>query len=239
MKQRIQKVLADAGVAGRRSVEEMIFAGRISVNGEVVMSVPCFVDTRSDKITIDGEPVRIKAPPRVYFLLNKPKNVASIRRQDIKTVYDLIPRVVGLVHCVGPLNSSDSGLIIMTTDGELAQLLTHPSYGIEKTYRIEVEGKVQGPAIEKLQRGTYMGRYRTEGAHVRIVRRNPQRSVIKVTLAEGKNREIRRVLKRVGLNILSLKRIAFGPVDDSNLKTGQFRKLSSQEVTKLRAAVRR
>lgn len=238
MRQRIQKVLADAGVAGRRTIEEMVLEGRITVNDRLVTSLPCFVDTSADKIAIDGEIIRIKPAARKYFLLNKPRNVASIRRSDVKTVYDLVPPS-GILHCVGPLNSGDSGLVLLTTDGELAQLLTHPRYGLEKTYRAEIEGKPEAAAIAKLKQGVFIGKYRTEGAKVKIVSRSPQRSVLMIELAEGKNGEIRRVMRIAGLNPMSIRRTAFGPLTDEGLKPGSHRRVSVQEVEKLRAAVRR
>lgn len=239
-KVRIQKILAAAGVASRRACEQLVEAGRVEVNGRIVDSLPCFVDPQTDKLRVDGEAVG-EAPRRyTYFLLNKPRGVICTRSdpQGRRRAIDLVPPAGPGVHCVGRLDADSTGLIILTDDGELTQRLTHPRYGVPKTYVVEAAGRVQGKAIERLKQGVWLAGGRTQGAGVKVLRRGPERTLLQVTLREGRNREIRRTLAAVGHNVRKLKRVAIGPVGDRGLKVGGFRKLSTGEVEALRQAAR-
>jgi len=237
---RIQKALADAGVAGRRTVEEMIIEGHITVNGDPVTRLPCFVDPEHDRIEIDGETIRIRAARRMYFLVNKPKNVDCSFRgasdDGRRRIFDLVPRIAQRLLCVAPLGHADAGLVLLTNDGELAQQLTHPRYGVEKRYVVEIEGRVDGEAVERLKRGSFIGRHRIEGPKVKILERGAERTLLGMTATEGRNRELRRILARSGHRVVRLKRIALGPINDRGLKVGQFRTLHPGEVEALRRA---
>ena len=241
MKMRIQKALAEAGVASRRAVEEMILEGRITVNGELVVRLPCFVDLSVDQVCVDGRKIGGRRPSYEYFLLNKPRGVVCTQDdpQGRPRAADLIPQTGKRIYCVGRLDAESTGLIILTNDGELTNYLTHPRYGVMKTYIIEVDGLPMAEQIEKLQRGVYLDGRRTGGAQVRILQRGRQRSLLELRLTEGRNREIRRLLARVGHKVRRLKRVAIGPVTDKGLKIGGFRVLRHAEVERLRHSGRK
>jgi 23S rRNA pseudouridine2605 synthase len=237
-KVRIQKLLSEAGVASRRAVEEMILEGRITVNGSVVADLPCFVDPRTDRIQVDGRVVR--RPSRgqaVYLLLNKPRGVVCTQSDPAgrPRAVDLVGQIPGgRVYCVGRLDVDSTGLILLTNDGELTHYLTHPRYGVPKTYVVEIDGRLSGEQIAALKRGVYLDGKRTGGASVRVLRKSHQRSLLEITLHEGRNREIRRVLLTFGVRVKRLKRVAIGPVSDRGLKIGRFRPLRPGEVARLK-----
>lgn len=231
---RIQKLLSESGVASRRAIEEMIVEGRITVNGELVLTVPCFVDPDRDEIRVDGRAVRKRAAKRVYYLLNKPKGVVCTQR-DIKNrtlATDLVPGGERL-YCVGRLDVESSGLILLTNDGELTQYLTHPRYGVEKTYLVEMDGQITVEELDVLKRGFWMDGRRIQGASVKIVDRSTTRCTIELRVKEGPNREVRRILAKFGHKVRRLQRTAIGPVMGRGLKVGRFRELTPDEVHQL------
>jgi len=238
---RIQKALSAAGVASRRAIEEMIRAGRISVNGRTVTRLPCFVDLASDDVRLDGRAVGAPPGRGVYFLLNKPRGVVCTQRDPAgrTRAADLVPRAAGRVYCVGRLDADSTGLIILTNDGELTEYLTHPRYGVIKTYVVEVAGRLSPDEIARLKGRTHLDGKRTQGAWVKVLRRGPTRSLLEIRLREGRNREIRRILARLGHNVRRLKRVAIGPVTDRGLKIGNFRALRPGEVARLRRCARK
>jgi pseudouridine synthase len=237
-KMRIQKVLSEAGVASRRAVEQMVLEGRVRVNGEVVAEVPCFVDPQADRIQVDGQLVRRqRGGEKLYFLLNKPRGVVCTQSdpQGRRKAVDLVPQIPGRrVYCVGRLDVDSTGVILLTNDGELTQYLTHPRYGVAKTYVVEIDGRLTGENIAALKHGVYLDGKRTGGAAVKVLRKGHQRSLLEITLTEGRNREVRRVLLKFGVRVKRLKRVAIGPVTDRGLKIGNFRALRAVEVAKLR-----
>ena len=239
-KERIQKVLAHAGVASRRAIEEMVEQGRVSVNGKVMTQLPVFVDPREDDIRVDGQRIRSRHEPMVYYLLNKPRGVVSTTSDPAgrPTVVDLLGRVPQRVYCVGRLDTDSTGLILLTNDGELTQHLTHPSHEVPKTYVVNVQGEVDGPAIERMKKGLHLDGKRLRGAGVKVLRRSKTSTLLEVTLREGRNREIRRMLAAMGFTVRRLRRTAIGPITDSGLKTGNVRELSPREVDRLRQAGR-
>ncbi|MFP4353592.1 MAG: pseudouridine synthase [Phycisphaerae bacterium] len=234
-KTRIQKVLSAAGVASRRAVEEMIVQGRVQVNGQVVTELPIFVDPEADEIKVDGRRIRagraIKRP-KAYIALHKPRGVVCTQSDpDNRTrAVDLIPDIGRRVYCVGRLDKDSTGLIILTNDGKLTQHLTHPSHEVEKTYVVEVQGKLDAEEMDKLKEGVYLDGSKTLGAYIKVLRSNPERSVLEIRLREGRNREIRRMLARVGHKVKKLKRKAIGPITIRGLKPGSSRPLSPKEV---------
>lgn len=237
-KQRIQKVLSAAGVASRRAVEEMILEGRITVNGSPVTELPCFVDLAEDDVRVDSRRIRPQTAPKVYILLNKPRGVVCTQSdpQGRPRAVDLVPKVPGRIYCVGRLDVESTGLIVLTNDGELTQHLTHPSHGVVKTYVADVDGRLTGEEISRLKAGTYLDGRSTQGAQVKMLRRSATRSLVEIRLAEGRNREVRRVLARVGHKVRRLKRVAIGPITDRGLKIGSYRRLTRKEVGQLRRA---
>jgi len=231
----LQKVLAAAGVDSRRKCEELILEGAVRVNRKVVDRLPAFVDAEKDVITVDGR--RIAAVRKVYFLLNKPKRVICTNTdpQGRKKAIDLIP-AAERIFCIGRLDVDTSGLIILTNDSELANRLTHPRYGLPKTYVVRVKGQIVGRTAEKLKAGVWLAEGRTSGVAVKILERGHEESLIEVTVRQGLSQDIRRMLARVGLRVKSLRRTQIGKLTARGLGVGQFRKLSEAEVKYLRKA---
>jgi len=231
--QRLQKVLAAAGVDSRRKCEELILSGLVRVNRKVVDKLPTFVDPEKDSITVDGK--KIQAAQKVYFLLNKPKGVICTSRdpQGRKKAIDIIP-AGQRIFCVGRLDIDTSGLIILTNDSELANRLTHPRYGLAKTYVIRVKGQIVGEAAEKLKKGIWLAEGKTGRASIKILKRSYKESLIEITIRQGLNRQIRRMLARVGLPVKSLKRTRIGKLNTRGLGVGRFRTLTKAEVAYLK-----
>jgi pseudouridine synthase len=232
-KQRLQKVLAAAGVASRRRCEELIVEGAVCVNRRVVDTLPAFVDPETDVITVTGR--KIQAAQKVYFLLNKPTGVicTNFDPQGRKKAIDLIP-VKERIFCVGRLDIETSGLIILTNDTELANRLTHPRYELAKTYVATVKGEIDGAAAEKLKKGIWLAEGRTERATVKILKRAHNESLIEITIRQGLNRQVRRMLAKVGVSVKSLKRTKIGKIDSRGLGVGGFRTLTKQEIAYLK-----
>jgi 23S rRNA pseudouridine2605 synthase len=230
----LQKVLAAAGWGSRRGCEEIIREGRVTVNGEVRDELPVLVEPSADKIRVDGQAVRSQR--LVYFLLNKPKGVLCTNSDPAGRVraVDLLTRVKERVYPVGRLDSSSTGLLLMTNDGELAERLMHPRYGVERTYVADVQGKVGPAAVQKLRKGIWMSGGRTQPAKVKILHSGRQDSRLEITLREGRNREVRRMLAALGHRVRKLKRIRLGPLTIRGLGVGKFRALQRQEVQALR-----
>jgi pseudouridine synthase len=236
-KVRIQKLLSEAGVASRRAVEEMILESRITVNNEPVTALPCFVDPDEDHIRIDGKPVRRRPSEHVYFLLNKPRGTVCTQSdpQGRPLAMERVPEIPGTrVYCVGRLDVESTGLILLTNDGELTQYLTHPKYGVPKTYAVEVRGTVTPEQIAASRRGSYVRGRRSGGAAIKFVRQAGDHSLLEVTLSEGRSQDIHEALRALGIRIHRLRRVAIGPVTDRGLDIGAFRPLELFEVAKLR-----
>lgn len=246
--ERLQRVLADAGVASRRACEEMIEAGRVEVNGRVVASLPAWVDPKRDRILVDGRPIR-GAARHVYVMLNKPERTLSTARDEPgalrRTVVGMVAHPSGArLFPVGRLDYHTTGLVLLTNDGDLAHALTHPRYGVAKTYLATVKGTLSDEEIGALERGVYLAdrragaASRTRPAMIRKVRQDRGRTVLEITLHEGRNRQVRRMLAKVGHPVRKLERVAMGPVKLSRLARGAWRELTAAEVRALRDAVR-
>ena len=231
--QRLQKVLAAAGVASRRKCEELILNGAVCVNRKVVDKLPAFADPEKDVITVNGK--KIGAARKVYFLLNKPKGVVctSSDPQGRKKAIDIV-KCRQRIFCVGRLDIDTTGLIILTNDSELANKLTHPRYAVAKTYLAEVEGAIEGGQIEKLKKGVWLAEGKTAKASVKILKRSYKRALLEITIRQGLNRQVRRILAKVGLPVKSLKRTRIGRIDSRGLGVGRFRPLTVAEVAQLK-----
>lgn len=235
-KERLQKVMAAAGVASRRQCEELILEGVVRVNGQVVDTLPAFADPDVDVVIVNGR--RLKQAQRVYFLLNKPKGVICTSRDPQGR-----PRAVDLVHtrervfCVGRLDADTTGLIILTNDPDLTNLLTHPRYKVPKTYVAKVAGRVDSAALGKLRKGVWLAEGRTARTEVKVLKRGHHDSLLEITIEQGLNRQVRRMLASVGLPVQSLKRTRIGPLRLEGLAVGKHRALSRAEVAALRRAV--
>lgn len=247
--ERLQRVLADAGVASRRACEEMIEAGRVEVNGRVVSSLPAWVDPKRDRIAVDGRPIA-RTTRHVYVMLNKPERTLSTARDEPgalrRTVVGMVEHPSGArLFPVGRLDYHTTGLVLLTNDGDLANALTHPRYGVAKTYLATVKGALSDEEIEALERGVYLAdrrvgaAARTRPAVIRKVRQDRARTVLEITLHEGRNRQVRRMLAKVGHPVRRLERVAMGPLQLSKLARGEWRELTVGEVRALREAARR
>ncbi len=233
-RERLQKVLAAAGIASRRECEQIILDGRVRVNGETVLSLPALVDPARDTILVDGRP--LKREEKVYFLLHKPKGVhcTNFDPAGRPRAVDLLAGVRHRVFPVGRLDADSTGLLLMTNDGELAERLAHPRYGVPKTYRAHVNGAVTADDLARLRKGVWLAEGKTRVSDAKIIHRGRERSVIEITLQEGRNREVRRVLARLGHNVRKLMRIRIGPLSLRGLPPGGFRPLTRQELKELR-----
>jgi 23S rRNA pseudouridine2605 synthase len=233
----LQKVLAAAGVASRRECEQLIVEGRVEVDGQVVSELGARVDRARQEIRVDGEP--LTRPKLVYYAINKPTGVVTTARDPAgrPRVIDLLPPNAGRVFTVGRLDLASDGLILATNDGELANRLTHPKYGIEKTYEVQVAGHPEPDVLAQLRRGVHLAEGYAHAVYARVKSRLRRSSILEMVLDEGRNREVRRLLARVGHKVQRLTRIAVGPIRLGDLPRGAFRKLSQEEVRKLRAAV--
>jgi len=231
----LQKVLAAAGVGSRRDCEELILEGRVDVDGQIVQKLGTRVDPLTQRIRVDG--TTLPAPRRVYYMLNKPAGVLCTNNDPSgrARAIDLI-RSNERLFTVGRLDQASEGLIILTNDGELSNKLTHPRYGIEKVYRARVAGMPEPAILAKLKRGIHFADGYAKVSDVRIKSREKQSSVLEIVLCEGRNREIRRLLARIGHKVLSLTRIAMGPLRLGELPSGAHRQMTREEVKSLRHA---
>lgn len=232
--ERLQKVLANAGVASRRQCERLIATGHITVDGRVVKEMGVVVDPSESVICCDGVPIHEER--KVYYLLNKPRGFVCTNRDELgrPRAVDLLRDVPQRVYTVGRLDEDSEGLIIITNDGKLTELLSHPRYGVPKTYRVEVGGRVDLEDLRaSLGRGVWLSEGKTAPARVRIVQKGRNNTVLEITLREGRNREVRRVLARSGYVVRSLRRIKIGWLSDPRLKPGRYRRLSRGEVARL------
>ncbi len=235
---RLQKYLAHAGVASRRKAEEFISAGHVRVNGRVVRELGTSVE-EADRVELAGKLVEV---PRTkhYLVVNKPAKVMTTMRdpEGRRTVASLVPHDIGRVVPVGRLDYDTSGVLLMTNDGELAHVLTHPKFGVEKTYRAVVKGRLQGEDTKRFLEGLILDDGRSRPAKVRVVRAGPAASEVDVTIHEGRNRQVRRMFESTSHPVLSLVRLKFGPLSLGDLKTGTWREATDKEVSALRALAR-
>ncbi len=228
--ERLQKVLAAAGLASRRHCEEYIVEGRVTVDGKTVRTLGIKVDPDTQNVCVDGE--RIKPEKKRHYLVNKPPGVHCTNADPMgrTRVIDLLPPTSGRLFTVGRLDEGSEGLILVTNDGELAHKLAHPKFQVERLYRALVAGTPTDETLRQLRQGMYF----TEGKfHVRDIRRiktNGNATIVEVVLTEGQNREVRRLFARVGHKVMKLKRIGFGPLRLSNIPTGAYRPLTPVEL---------
>lgn len=234
--ERLQKVLAAAGVASRRECEELILAGRVEVDRETVTVLGTRVDPQRQEIRVDGTP--LARPRHVYYVLNKPTGVVSTNRDpDARTrVIDLVPSEKRL-FTIGRLDRSSEGMIIVTNDGDLANQLTHPRYGVPKTYRARVAGFPTAETLQQLRQGVHLAEGLARVSSLKVRGRHAKGVELEIVLTEGRNREIRRILAKVGHKVQHLRRTAIGPVKLGRLQVGEFRSLTLDEIRLLRQAV--
>ncbi|WP_438420149.1 23S rRNA pseudouridine(2605) synthase RluB [Bacillus siamensis] len=234
--ERLQKVIAHAGVASRRKAEELIKEGKVKVNGKVITELGVKV-TGSDQIEVNGLKVEREEP--VYFLLYKPRGVISASNDDKgrKVVTDFFKEVPQRIYPIGRLDYDTSGLLLLTNDGEFANKLMHPKYEIDKTYVAKVKGIPSKELLRKLERGIQLEEGKTAPARAKMLSldKRKQTSIIQLTIHEGRNRQVRRMFEAIGHDVLKLKREEYAFLDLRGLHTGDARELTPHEVKRLRA----
>ena len=235
MEIRLQKYLADAGIASRRKSEELILAGRISVNGDVVTELGVKVDDKKDKVTFDGNPVSIDSK-LVYIMLNKPVGyVTTVKDQfNRPAVVDLLKGVKERVFPVGRLDYDTSGLLLLTNDGDLTFKLTHPKHNVEKTYRAKVFGTPTTIEMSMFRRGLLIEGKKTAPAKISIVESQTKMCVVDISITEGRNRQVRKMCSAIKHPVSTLQRTAIGEIELGDLSVGKFRYLTDKEVKYLK-----
>lgn len=230
---RLQKFMAECGVASRRKCEQLIEEGRVKVNGHVA-ALGTKINPKKDIVTLRGKRIGRQESPR-YIMLNKPRGFVTTVSDELgrKTVMDLLDGVKERVYPVGRLDRDSEGLLLMTNDGALANALTHPSYEITKTYRVTVRGKVEDEVLQALREGVEIDSGKTAPCEVVPLVEETQRTVLEFKIHEGKNREIRKMLEHFGLEVIRLRRIAIAGVKLGMLKIGDYRDLNENELKKL------
>jgi 23S rRNA pseudouridine2605 synthase len=236
MLERLQKILARAGFGGRLRCEELLLRGAVVVNGRVVRELGASADPDADRIEVVGE--RIRLPETVYYLLNKPADVVctALDPQRRTRAVDLVPGGDARLFAVGRLDLESTGLLLLTNDGALAQRLSHPRFGAESTYRIEIDGPADHALIESLRRGVFLAEGKAAIRRGRVVFSSRGRSTVEIVLQDRKNREVRRMLAKMGRKVRRLTRIRLGPLGLGGLKPGQWREPTPEEMEQLRAA---
>ncbi len=235
---RLQKAIADSGLASRRKAEMLIAEGRVTVNGQVVREQGTKINVEKDHVKVDGRHLK-PAPPQVFIMLNKPKGyVSSLSDPEGRpTITDLLGGVSVRVFPVGRLDYDSEGLMLLTNQGALAQTLLHPRYHVPKTYLIKVKGVLDEKQIAELERGVELEDGLTKPAVVKKIRKAEENSWLEVTIHEGRNHQVKRMLDYVRHPVIKLTRVRFGPLSLGSLSPGQFRYLTDREANALREVV--
>lgn len=232
---RLNKFLAQAGLASRREADRMIQEGRVKLNGRVVTELGVKVDEHQDRVEVDNRPVRLPSE-HVYILLNKPAGylVTVDDPQRRKTVMELLPRLPVRVFPVGRLDAETEGLLLFTNDGELAHRLTHPRYEIKKLYEVRVKGFVEDKELARLEKGVFIDGRKTAPARARIIYRNREKSLLSLEIHEGRKHEVRKMLYALGFEVKKLRRVSFAGITVKGLRRGFWRRLKPEEVDRLK-----
>jgi 23S rRNA pseudouridine2605 synthase len=230
---RLQKYLSEAGVASRRAGEQMILAGRVAVNGKTVGVLGTRVDPVHDEVAVDGKPVRARR--KICVALNKPPKLVCSRSDELGrlTIYELLPKEWGHLHSVGRLDYNSEGLIFLTNDGEFSLHLTHPRFGVRKKYVVTLEGRVAGEMLGRFTEGVYCEGERLKAEKVRLISASQAQSVVELELAQGKNREVRRLFESQRVTVKRLQRVQIGKIKLGELRPGKWRTLTESEIKSL------
>lgn len=232
--ERLNKLLAHAGLGSRRHCDDLIAAGRVSVDGQTVRELGTRVDPDTQKVAVDDQPVRLERP--VYWVVNKPRGYLCTNYDPAgrPRAIDLVPHVEQRVYTVGRLDEDSEGLLLLTNDGDLANKLMHPRYGVEKTYLVQVAGRPTKEDLGQLLKGVWLSDGHVRARRVKLLKRQGDSTWLQIVLSEGKNREIRRMLARLNHKVMRLRRVALGPVKLDRLPSGKARKLSLEELKLLK-----
>jgi 23S rRNA pseudouridine2605 synthase len=241
--ERLQKILSQAGIASRRASEQLIVEGRVTVNGTTIRELGSKADPSRDDIRVDGSRIKLPESHR-YVLLNKPRGYVTTRSdpQRRPTVMDLLGGVREYVYPVGRLDFESEGLLLLTNDGNLAAQLTHPSHGVARVYEAQVLGLPDAHDVDRLTRGITIDGRRTQPAEVALLpssRQRAQHGTLRITIREGRNRQVRKMLEAIGHPVDELRRVAIGPLRDGRLKSGHWRDLTVEEVRLLKKVAAR
>jgi 23S rRNA pseudouridine2605 synthase len=237
-KERLNKIIAMAGIASRRRADELISSGLVTVNGRVESSLGSKAVWGVDSIAVNGQPVP-DPPKKVYVMLNKPFGyVSTLRDPEARPIIrDLIRDVEERLYPVGRLDFDSQGLLILTNDGELAYRLMHPRYHVARTYKVTIEGHISDRSVERLTKGVHLEDGPANRARIKVAERRQERSVVRITIFEGRSREVRRIFEAVGHNAIKLIRIGYGSLHLGDLRVGKYRRLTDSEVKALRSSV--
>ncbi|MFH1791416.1 MAG: pseudouridine synthase [Candidatus Omnitrophota bacterium] len=234
MKKRLQVILSHAGVASRRKAAEIIADGRISVDNVVVREKGLQVDPGQSKIRMDGRP--LSEEEKIFYVLNKPKGVITTASDERgrRTVLDFIPLKSHRIYPVGRLDKDTEGALILTNDGSAAHRLTHPRFGVAKIYAVEVKGAIGDGDIKRLEKGVYLDGKKTQPCVIKVVGQTPGRMTLRIELHEGRKRQIRRMIEKVGGRVTRLIRIWYAGIGLGSLGRGQYRRLTKKEIRLLK-----
>lgn len=233
MEERLQKILAKAGIASRRSAELLIRDGRIRINGQVVVEMGCKADPAHDRITCDGKPITCEK--KVYVLLNKPAGYVTTLSdpQGRPVVSDLIADIPLRLFPVGRLDLDTEGALLMTNDGELGNTILHPRFEVKKTYEALVIGSPSRDTIKRLEEGIELDGFRTRPATIRVLKRRKDQTLVEIIIHEGKKRQVRKMFQAVNHRVLHLKRTAYGKLGLGSLPLGKYRVLTPDDLKKI------
>ncbi len=232
---RLHVLLAKAGYASRRAAERLVSEGRVRVNGQIIQKQGVRVNPRTDRIEVDGKGVRARFERKRYFIFHKPDGVVTTLkdRHAERTVADFFRDIPEKLVPAGRLDKHSTGLLLMTNDGDLIYRLTHPRYQVERSYRVLVKGNLSPELIRRLERGIILDEKRTAPCRVRVLSLSGDTQELMMTLHEGRKREIREMMKRIGSRAIKIHRESYGPIHLGNLKSGARRELSADEVAQL------
>ncbi|HEY5233551.1 MAG TPA: pseudouridine synthase [Verrucomicrobiae bacterium] len=230
---RLQKFLADAGIASRRAAEQIILEGRVRVNGRFVRLLGTKVDPDHDVVILDGKVIR--ARKKLYIALNKPPGCVCSHKDELNrpTIYQLLPKEWQIVNSVGRLDFNSEGLIFLTNDGQFALRLAHPRYGVRKKYIVTAEGRVEPAMLAEFTRGIFHGGEKLKAEKAFLISASKSRSVVELELSEGKNREVRRLFESQNFSVKRLQRVQIGKIKLGELKLGKWRTLTEPEIKTL------
>jgi 23S rRNA pseudouridine2605 synthase len=234
--ERLNKVLAHAGLGSRRQVEDLILHGRVSIDGHVVRELATRVDVETQKVSVDGK--ELHAERTVYWLVNKPRGYLCTNHDPAgrPLAIDLVDHVPQRVYTVGRLDEDSEGLLLLTNDGDLAYKLMHPRFGVDKTYHVQVAGTPTQDDLKQLLRGVYLSDGHVKARRVKRLRAQGESTWLEIVLGEGKNREIRRMLAKLNHKVMRLRRVAIGPIQLGRLASGKARPLRGEDLERLRRA---
>ncbi len=230
---RLQKLLADAGVASRRASEALIRDGRVAVNGVTVQELGSKVDPTKDQVTVEGRLIRPRR--KIYLALNKPRGLVCSRKDELgrPTIYELLPKEWGHLHSVGRLDFNSEGLLFLTNDGEFSLRLTHPRYGVSKKYLATVDGQVDEAMLRRFVQGVWFQGEKLKIERGHVVTASHSQSTVELSLAEGKYREVRRLFESQGRTVKRLQRVQVGKIKLGELRPGRWRTLTEVEIKSL------